>query len=245
MEGYFWHLWKNTITPAMVRKGRSMLSWSAKWLFDDRLMGEVVTADEAHNRKDGSIMSGIWNLLDEADIAIAHNGNSFDIKIVNTRFAVNELPPPSPYRSIDTLRAAKRVFNMPSFTLDEMNKEFGLELKMDHEGMDLWKKCVYHDEQALKTMLKYNKRDVVILEELYMKLRPWIKGHPNLALYIDTEETLCTNCGSSDLNWLGYYYTPAGKYRSFRCNNCQAIGRSRTSDLGTEEKKRLLLSIAQ
>ena len=75
-----------------------------------------------------------------------------------------------------------------------------------------------------------------------MRIRPWIKGHPNLGLYIDTDKTVCTNCGNQTLNWAGYYYTPAGRYRSFRCDKCQAIGRSRVSDLDKETRARLLLS---
>jgi hypothetical protein len=244
LEVYVWHLWKNVVNPNMMIKDRSILSWSAKWLFEDRIMGQTVTPDEAFNRTDQSVLSELWLLLNEADIVIAHNGNQFDVKIVNARFAINELNPPLPYRTIDTLRAAKRVFNVSSFTMDALNGYFGLNLKMEHEGMELWKKCVNHDAEALQTMLKYNKRDVVILEELYLKIRPWIKAHPNLGLYINTDEQLCTNCGNENLSWAGHYFTPAGKYRSFRCDECGAIGRSRQSDLDKETRARLLLSVA-
>jgi hypothetical protein len=244
MEVYVWHLWKNTVTPQMVIKDRSMLSWSAKWLFEDKIMGEKVTPVEAVNRTDESILSSLWNLLNEADMVIAHNGNQFDVKISNARFAVAGLLPPMPYKSIDTMLHARKVFGFPSYKLDCLNAYFGLDLKMDHEGMDLWKSCVSGDGAALSTMLKYNKRDVAILEELYLKIRPWMKGHPNIGLYIDTDEAVCTNCGNEDLSWGGNYYTPAGRYRSFRCESCGAIGRSRTSDLDKETRARLLLSVA-
>lgn len=243
-EVYVWHLWKNVVPPSMMIKNRSILSWSAKWLFEDTIMGQHVTAEEAFDRKDNSILPGLWKLLDETDIAIAHNGMSFDSKVSNARFAIAGMPPPMTYKQIDTLRSAKRVFNVASFTLEDMNEEFGLPLKMKHEGMDLWKKCVNFDRSALDLMLKYNKRDVSILEELYLKIRPYMKGHPNVALYINTTETLCTNCGNESLEWGGYYYTPAGKYKSFRCDNCGAIGRSRISDLDKESRAKLLLSVA-
>jgi len=242
LEVYVWHLWKNVVTPNMMIKDRSILSWSAKWLFEDKIRGEVVTPNEAFNRTDESILSGLWGLLNKADIVVTHNGNQFDIKIVNARFALAGLSPPQPYRPIDTLLASRRAFGMMSFKLDDLNSYFGLNMKMEHEGMDLWKKCVNHDKGALATMLKYNKRDVTILEELYLRIRPWIKGHPNLGLYIDTDKTVCTNCGNENLTWAGHYYTPAGRYRSFRCDSCSAIGRSRVSDLDKEARSRLLLS---
>jgi len=244
MEVYVWKLWKNVISPDMVIKDRSMLSWSAKWLFDDHIMGQRVAAQEARDRTDLSILSDLWHLLNDADIVVAHNGNSFDVKISNARFAVAGLFPPMPYKVIDTLTHSKRVFGFPSYKLDCLNSYFNLDLKMDHEGMDLWKACVNGSEKALDTMLKYNKRDVTILEELYLKIRPWMKGHVNVGLYIDTDETLCTNCGNDDLTWGGYYFTPAGKYKAFRCDKCGAIGRSRISDLDKETRARLLLSVA-
>jgi hypothetical protein len=244
MEVYVWHLFKNMVTPNMVIKDRSMLTWSAKWLFDNKIMGQRVSTTEAFNRTDESILSGLWTLLNEADIVVAHNGNAFDIKVANARFAVNGLLPTMPFKSVDTLLYSRKVFNFPSHKLDCLNGYFGLDLKMDHEGMDLWKKCVSGNEAALNTMLQYNKRDVAILEELYLKLRPWLKGHPNVGLYIDTEETICSNCGNEELTWGGYYFTPAGRYKSFRCDKCGAIGRSRTSDLDKETRARLLLSVA-
>ena len=88
-------------------------------------------------------------------------------------------------------------------------------------------------------MVEYNKNDVGILEETYVRLRPFIKNHPNVALYVDCEEPLCRNCGSEDLNWNGFYPTPANKYLAFRCNGCGAIGRSKTSALSKSKRKNL------
>ena len=51
-------------------------------------------------------------------------------------------------------------------------------------------------------MLKYNKRDVTLLEEVYLRIRPWIKGHPNCANYIDSKVPICSNCGSKNLTKL-------------------------------------------
>jgi DNA polymerase elongation subunit (family B) len=247
MECYTWGIFKQVIHTNMVKKDWSMLSWSAKWLFDDKIMGQVVSPIEAFNRTEESIIAKLWELLNEADIVIAHNGNQFDIKMTNARFAINGLYPPLPYKSIDTLRYVRKVFRFPSYKLDCLNEYFGLDLKMHHEGMGMWKKCIENGPEArehLDLMLKYNKRDVSILEELYLKIRPWLKGHPNVALYIDTDEKLCTNCGNEDLTWGGYYYTPSGRFKSFRCDSCGAVGRSRTSDLDKETKARLLLSVA-
>jgi hypothetical protein len=243
MEVLTWGIFKPFITHENVLKDWSILSWSAKWLFEAEIYSQVVAPKEAVNRQDSSIMPAMWDLLNEANIVIAHNGVRFDIRRINARFAVNGMLPPMPYRMIDTMQVARRNFEVASSSLDYLNKLFGLSGK-DKQEYSLWKRCVKGDDDALQAMKRYNETDVRILEELYLKLRPWIKGHPNVALYMDTTETACTNCGNTKLHWHGYYYTPAGKYRAFRCETCGGIGRSRTSELSTEEKRALNLSVA-
>lgn len=244
LEVYAWQLktygW---INPEMIIKDWSILCWSAKWLFDSHIHSGTVTPREAVNRQDGSVLQHLWSLLDEANIVIAHNGAQFDVKKMNARFALNRYSPPMPYRVIDTLRVSKRQFNFSTFKLDYVNKLFGLGQK-GHPGMQCWKDCVTGSQTALNTLSEYCNNDVRILEELYLELRPWIKSHPNVALFMDTDQTVCTNCGSSNLEWKGKYYTPAGRYKAFRCRSCGGIGRSRFSDLTPEQRELLNISVA-
>ena len=230
MEVYTWTLMDvGYINPNMVVKDWSILSWSAKWLFEPDVMHRRVSGEDALNRRDKDVVGELWTLLDEANIVIAHNGARFDVRKINARFALNGLTPPLPYRVIDTLRVARQQFALSSYKLDYINDLFGLKQK-SHPGFDVWKRCVHGDEEALRVMDEYCQRDTAILEELYLQIRPWIKGHPNVGLYIDTDKSTCTNCGNTDLKWGGYYYTPAGKYRAFRCQKCGAIGRYKSSE---------------
>lgn len=241
MEIYAWSLWEKFRSPTMVIKDVSLLSWSAKWLFESEIMGMHVSADEATNREDGSIIQPIWDLMDKADIVVAHNGIKFDNRVLNTRFMINGLNPPMAYRTVDTYRVAKRNFQLSSYKLDFINKMLGLTPKRETD-FSLWQRCVTGDTQALNDMLEYNRIDVVALEECYLTIRPWIKGHPNWALFVDTTEEHCANCGSTNLSWKGRYFTPAGRYRAFRCLGCGAIGRSRYSDLTKEDRERIHMS---
>ena len=243
MEVYVWGLYKQRIPTQNVIKDWSMLSWSAKWLFNDQIMSQRVSGKEAVQRDDVSILPGLWRLLDEADIVIGHNVQKFDNRKANLRFALAGMKPPMPYRSIDTMKHAMKVFASSSYKMDYLNKIFGNNAKIG-TTYQLWVDAVHGDEKALDKMEIYNRFDVTVTEELYLKLRPWMRSHPNYALFIDTDDTICTNCGNTDLSWGGFYYTPAGKYKAFRCNSCGAVGRSRFSDLTKDERKKLLLSIA-
>jgi hypothetical protein len=93
-------------------------------------------------------------------------------------------------------------------------------------------------------METYNKRDVDLLESVYLKMRPWIKSHPNIGLFVESDEPICPVCGSNNLKWKGHYHTMTGKYKTFRCQ-CGALGRQRTSDLDVEVRKNLIVSVAR
>ena len=178
MEVYVWGLHDKRnqyISYNNVIKGRSVLSWAARWLFESEVMSEVATTSEARNRKDKRVLYEMWQLLEEADIIIAHNAQQFDVRRLNARFILNDYGPPMPYRVIDTLTEARKTFDFESNKLDDLNEQFGLSKKLPTD-FDLWKRCVTGDASALEEMVTYNRSDVIALEELYLVLRPWIKG---------------------------------------------------------------------
>ena len=125
---------------------------------------------------------------------------------------------------------------MSSNKLDYLCKFLGINVKINTGGFELWERCIHGDEKALKSMDEYCRQDVVILEELYLKLRPYIHSHPNVGLYIDSNVTVCPNCGSDKLKWGNKYITPASKFYTARCE-CGAFVRSRTSVIDKEKKK--------
>ncbi len=226
MEVYVWGLrYNDYISPDNIIKDYSVLCWSAKWLFDDKVISEKVTGQMAIDREDDSILGKMWNLLDEADVVIVQNGKKFDIPKLNTRFLKAGYPPPMYYQVIDTKEVMSKNFGFSSNKLDYVNKFLGLEAKDEMEFQD-WINCVHGDDDALSKMATYNQDDVYIMEELYLKLRPWIPSHANLGIYDYSGKNCCANCQSSNLKWGGEYPTPLGLYKGFRCMDCGAIGRS-------------------
>ena len=223
MEVYVWGLYKQFIPHDNIIKDWCMLSWNAKWLYDDEMKSDLVTAEEAIERNDKRIVQSIHKLLDDADIIIGHNLDRFDDRKIKARFITNGIEPPSPYRTVDTLKITRREFALPSYKQDYLTKYFGLTNKInvsEFGGFDLWKNCVTGNEEALKTMLHYNKYDVIGLEELYLKVRPYIKNHPNLGVLMDDDT--CPNCASEHLEETdSTYFTTANKFPVYRCLNCR------------------------
>ena len=216
------------INPCNVIKDWCCLSWSAKWLYSDEVMGQALTPCQALSRDDSELILPIWELINRADMVVTHNGNKFDHKKLNTRFLLHNLPPPSDYKTIDTLQVARSNFAFSSNKLDYINQELGIHQK-DDTDYDLWVRCDNGDSLALDTMLDYNMNDVTILEELYVRLRPWMKTHPSMNSYVDKDTDICV-CGSIDIEYSGWYRTNVNKYKSWRCNNCGKTGRTSRSE---------------
>lgn len=238
-------IWKANIGDEQVISDWFMLCWSAKWLFDETVLSQRLTSKDVLAEDDTRIVKDLWKLFDEADIIIAHNGDSFDVPNMNTRFIINGLLPPKPYKTIDTRSIAAKQFGFTYNSLNALAKLFGLDPKLDVD-FELWKRCYAGEEKALKEMEQYNIQDTELLERVYLRLRPWIRSHPNLSLYMVAEGAVCPNCGSSKIEWIPdqYYYTTASKFPIFRCE-CGAYGRGRKSVLTPDDKENLVLPLAK
>jgi uncharacterized protein YprB with RNaseH-like and TPR domain/predicted RNA-binding Zn-ribbon protein involved in translation (DUF1610 family) len=190
-----------------------LLCFAYKWF------GEKETF--AMNGKEENMVKYLWQLFNEADVIVAHNGDQFDIKKVNALFIKYGMKPPAPYKTIDTKKVAKRYFRFDSNKLDDLGRYLGLGRKMQTGGFELWKGCMDGDKKAWKIMLDYNKQDVILLEKVYLKMRSWITNHPNLNLF-NNEDHVCPNCGSNKIQKRGFSVSRTGKYQRHACQDCGA-----------------------
>ena len=238
LEIALWKLGEQYVNKTQILNDWFCLSYSAKWLYDEKVFSGVLTSKEAIKKDDKRIVGELWELLSQCDYAITYNGNLYDVPKINTRFILNGFPPPSPYKSIDVYQAISRNFAFTSRSMDFVNYKLELERKMENEGMELWKKSVAGDEEALAKMAEYNKQDSVAVEETYLLIRPWIKNHPNFGVWHDSQERVCGFCGSSNIEWItNLYPTPSGLYKTFRCKECNGLGRSKENQLSKEKRK--------
>ena len=240
MLGYVWQLFDNNVALNQIHSEWFVLSWSAKWLGDPP--SKVMYMDQRNEKNienDSKILKGAWELLDEADIVITQNGKKFDIKKLNARFIAQGFQPPSSFKQIDTLVLAKKHFAFTSNKLEWMTGKFCTKYKkLTHgkfSGFSMWKECLKGNKEAWKEMEKYNKYDVLSLEELYNKLIPW-DSSINFNIYHDGLVNIC-KCGSKDFIKKGFSYTSIGRYQRYRCKKCGAETKDKTNLLSKSKKQ--------
>lgn len=232
-KAYIWSLWTEPKSVEFVYGDWFILCWCAKWLDQNKIFNEALIDYKTYSKEpenDKPIITKLWKLLDEADIVIAHNGIKFDIKKINTRLLIHGFPPPSPYKVIDTLMIARGTFAFMSNRLNDLARFLNIGKKLDTGGFKLWRDCLNGNKQAWKKMVNYCKHDIKLLEQVYLKLRPYTKRVPNIAVYENREDLACTKCGSTSVQSRGYYFTNASKFRRYVCKDCGSWCRARKKE---------------
>lgn len=239
MISYTWGRWQQNVSLEQTIQESYMLCWSASWMHSNEVFGDCLTPYEAVAGNDTRIIESLWKLVDEADILVAYNGVDFDVKKINGMFFTHGLNPPSPYKVVDPCRVARAKFGFSSNKMDALAKYLGIPMKIGTD-FSLWKRCMNGSKEALDYMLEYNKKDVEILKQIYIKMLPYINNHPNVCNYSNGSMS-CTHCGEThNFEKLDnhYYYTDVNKYQIYRCLTCGSVFRDRYSVRESKPKVR-------
>jgi hypothetical protein len=224
--GYVWGKYDQNVID--FKKGWYLLSFAMKVLGEKkvRVFSLPDYPNYRHDKSDDkALILDLWKMMNEADVIVAHNLDKFDLKKANARFIVHGLDPPAPFKTFDTLRAFRRIASFNSNKLDDLAAVLKIGRKVPTTGFHLWLGCMNGDMKAWKLMKRYNAHDVVLLEQIYLKIRPWAPTHPNLNFVSGTPRN-CPRCGSSALIKHGtfkqFQYTRTLYKQRYRCNACGA-----------------------
>jgi len=177
-------------------------------------------------RNDLGIVKKLHEAMSEADLIVGHNSDAFDIKKINYKFIKHGLPAINLPPTVDTLKSAKKYARSSSNSLYYLAKEFGVPMKVDlpsgvmHAADD---GC----EKSLDKLFAYCKGDIKAGANLYFKLLPYIKNHPNLNRILGIQKKAnpkklkaCGTCGSANVRPWGTYPTKSGPVRRIYCTDC-------------------------
>lgn len=216
---YSWRTgWKLNIPTENIIEDWKVICISYKWQHEDKVRN--LTWDE--NQCDKKMLEEFIKIANSADEIVAHNGDRFDIKKLRTRCIYHRIPSFPKYRTLDTLKKAKSGFAFNSNKLDYIAKYLGVGAKLQHEGFDMWVKCLQGDKKALKEMVKYCDMDIIVLEDVYITLEHYIKPNTHAGVINGRLKHSCPSCGNDeDLTLLKNDVTEKGTLsRVMECGSC-------------------------
>ena len=236
---YLWGFFNQNVAVNQIVEVGYTLCWAARWEGDSEVLFAGV---HTHSMQD--MLQQMWDLLDEADVVIHYNGKKFDVPTLNKEFVKHGMPPPSPYQQIDLFHVVRREFRFERNGMDFVCEQLGIPGKIQHKGMELWDECMdtlkfqekgiempEYVEKAWRLMKRYNVQDVKMLRHLYKRLLPWIKNHPNRALWMPpSDKPKCPNCGSTKLRFKSYKQSLTLTYKQYQCKNCGSYPRERYAE---------------
>lgn len=160
--------WEISLSPEDIIQERAIICVCWKWEHE-----KTVHSLQWKKGDDKALLAKFAKVINSADEVLTQNGDSFDIKWLRTRCIYHGIPVSPKFNSIDTLKMARSGFKFNSNKLDYMGKFLGLGQKT-HTGYQLWKDITLNNSPlAMKTMVRYCKNDVLLLERVYNKLQPF------------------------------------------------------------------------
>lgn len=216
---YSWNLFPNYISHDSIVEDWSMIC--AAWKFEGE--SRVYASAISKPGDDYEVVKSLRDAIASADVIVHHNGDSFDLKKLNARLIYHKLPPIPKVLVVDTKKEAKKVAAFSSNKLDYLSELFTGEGKL-HVDYSLWLDVMKGSKKAVKEMVKYNKVDVIKLEEVYQRLLPYMKNPPHRGVLAGHDRHYsCKNCGSDHVKLNGIRHTAAGLAKQeIQCKDCHA-----------------------
>jgi DNA polymerase elongation subunit (family B) len=212
------------IDPSNLVTERYVICAGWKWEGEDKVHTVSVLDDSrryaADPHDDYHVIKVLHKVLSEADYIVHHNGDSFDKRYVDTRILVQGMPALPPINSIDTYKVAKSKLMLNSNKLDYIGGLLKVGRKKPTTS-GLWLRVLKGDKKAIREMVDYNKQDVLLLERVFYKLRPYMANHVSRELF---GKTGCPRCGSKKVQSRGVHRAITRVYQRFQCQNPSCMG---------------------
>lgn len=225
-----WGLWGVNVSLNQLLQSGRVICFAARWHGEKSIAFHSEWVDGREQ-----MLAEAYHLFDEADVVVGWNSSRFDVPWLQGEWARMGWTPPSPFAQVDLCTVAKRTFRFPSNKLEYCATELLGKGKVKHQGHGLWTAVLAGDEKARAKMARYNIADVRLTDEMFVRLRPWVKNLPNPYVHGDVERAeSCPDCGSTELEPRGYAYTAVSQYRRFRCKECGRWSRGTRRHFGAK-----------
>jgi uncharacterized protein YprB with RNaseH-like and TPR domain len=170
-----------------------------------------VFSDWEHGHQ--AMIEAVHTAVCDADAIGSFNGIRFDMPKLMGEFLLAGLPPPPQLTQIDAFQSVRKL-GLISSKLAYVAPKLGLGCKLKHEGLEMWIKVMAGCPKAQRKMARYCAQDVRLLEDLYLKIRPYILNHPHLG------RGPCGTCGSAHAQLRGVHRTASFHTERLQCQGC-------------------------
>lgn len=184
----------------------------------DYSSGDLIKAEKR-------LLVDVSERLLDTDVWLTHYGTWYDIPFVNSRLIYHDLPvlPPN-FSHLDTWKISRNRLKLRNNRLITISEFLGTKDEKNAIKPEQWLRALGGHKPSMDYIVEHCRRDVVVLEQAYLRLRPLVLDHPNKGL-LDGRGG-CFVCGSERLQKRGVSVTRTRKYQRYQCTKCGAWSKS-------------------
>jgi len=187
-----------------------------KWLGEDGVWVMRIDDYSSDPINDKPLIKDFLKVYASADVTVAYNGILFDrpyilAKVLEYGLEVPpNIPMEDPYWMARGLRLSRK-------SLDNIARVMGLDVQKTPVERKIWKQAAVGRTSALGYVEDHCVKDVLVLEEAYLKLRPLKRTHTRLGVDLGH----CRYCNSTRLQSRGRYMSKnKGVGKRVQCMEC-------------------------
>lgn len=168
-----------------------------------------------------NLLRDISNRMLSVDVWLGHYAMYYDLPFINSRLLYHGLPilPPN-FPQIDTWRISRNRLKLRNNRLNTIQDFLKLPSEKNAIKPEQWIRALGGHRPSMAYIVEHNRRDVLVLEEAYERLKSLVLDHPNRGL-VDGRGG-CTVCGSKKIQKRGTHITRTRKYQRYQCQDCGA-----------------------
>lgn len=176
---------------------------------------------------DSQLLEGFRKVWDQADITIGHYSSKFDLPFLQTRYLMNGLQILPESSSVDTWRIAKYKLKLNSNRLETILQALNCKYHKTPVNGKYWVKAIAGNRDAIKYIVDHCYSDVMVLEEVYEKIKGLLTNHPlvgkpkEFKQYTVSDE--CPTCGKKEFRVYGTSLTATKRFQRLKCFGCGRV----------------------
>ncbi len=169
--------------------------------------------------QDAKLMKLVYDKISEADMVVTWYGKVFDWKFLNTRMLEAGLPPLPDLPHVDLLFTAKHHLALTSNRLANVQEFLRLPTAKTQLTKRVWRRAQAGHVGDIKYIIDHCIKDVLVLDQTYQKLKPYVRQHPRVGA---AAQKGCRVCGGAVMKRGQAMTVLKGERQRVQCKTCGA-----------------------
>lgn len=172
-----------------------------------------------------ALLKDISKVLLDCDAWLTHFGTWYDVPFVNSRLLYHKLPTlPANHPQIDTWKVSRNRLKLRNNRLITISEFFGTKDEKNPLKGEQWIRALAGHGPSMGYIIDHCRRDVLVLEEVYLLLRPLMLDHPFTGLGRNGK---CAVCGEGKRQKRGFHRTRTRIFQRYQCQACGSWSRDK------------------